>query len=150
MLVTSTVVKQRFRHYLTKYLDTPEPHNTIYLYNIVAMLLPYKECNTLEKTLGKERYEKLIASIHEFHNVYYMSAHTRDYIEKLREKKSENANELARMFEKRIKAISQQLPLLKPALFYAFDQLVNNSDLRNVAIVSSRPKYSGEYGIERA
>ena len=111
------------------------------MHNVVMMLLPYKECNNFEKELGPEKYAALLNALNEYQSLYFKSAHITAYIEELRAKKSTSATELANILEQRIGLIAKRVPLLKPAVFFAFDKLVNNSDLRNVSMIVSRPRF---------
>ncbi len=136
MYVISTAQKQYIRENYRRFFDTKEPHCMLYLHNNVTSLWAIKEVNNLRKTLGDSRYETMKTDLDKFQKLYNYALYIQDTIRKLKDTHSDSQDMKTKIREYSIQLaqISSKMPGCRWSIIMAFFLLMNNTDMKNVAI----------------
>ena len=132
---TSNNVKQNFRDYMRRYFRSEHNIGLQYIRDIVFMLMNFKEINTLKQDLGEREYQLTKQALQDYGSLYNYANLLSHNVIKMQEK---HEGDLLRtkinIQNQNLMKVAEKLPAVNYRIFRAFFILVNNCDLKNIAV----------------
>jgi len=155
IIQTSNNVKQNFRDYMRRYFRSEYNIGMLYIRDIVLMLMNFKEINILNQEIGQEDYQKTKQALQAYGSLYNYANLISDNIIKMQEKhEGELLKTKINIQNHSLMKIAEKLPAVNYRIWRAFFILVNNCDLKNIAVpkeerFDSRKQYPSYLEPER-
>lgn len=126
---TSTSMKHIYKYHFAKYNINDDVDGIYSLYKICRHLMASKKINTLKKDLGKN-YDVVMKRFRAFLPQYELANQYRKMMLDTR------SHKLRDEIEDNLRLLCMKMPVINDAVILVFTILVNNSDLRNVPMLS--------------